>query len=292
MHPLTTHDPTTKFEPASPKRHYLEPIVLIAHASGYTQQEIQETIEVSSEKLDAVAQKLLTDYQTFDLFHTVSVALNQGHIHRSDLVKDEVRNMALLYSQKINAYIRKKEINKSRERKIDFFLNQYLLDIRSAFKLHSGLPDGVTILPEELRYCAQHLKSYRNSIDWTQINQALQEKKQVKETLLQKLKCLHVLPALRRIFELGLAKPNQFHSRDLSFEKDTRYHTKNRILWIATLKKSSETYTQSLIQYTLVDYYNQLEDHLLFHTTRHHFKSHNPRWLNNIKVPPCYKPRL
>jgi len=248
---------------------YLESAVLKIHALGYSNSYTMQILEMKKEQLSIIIQDILFKYQTIDLFQTISLAINCNHLNRYDLVKDEVKKLALRYSSKSHAYFSKTPINNTSQfnntcqEKIEHYLTQFLCDVKKEFIKNSTLNQGFTLDSEELYYCTLKLKSYK-SINFVEINRVLRPLGNIEELLKLKLQTTNFFNTIRKIFELGICDHTKFSTKYSQFEKKITHNTKSKIFSINEIEKYSDKEKQLVVYYTLIDYYSTLEDIILF----------------------------
>jgi hypothetical protein len=87
------------------KSNFLESAVLKTFIFGCSDTETREFLEINTKKYNKTLNTLFLKYQSENLFEIAYQSLNDGHLNRYDLVKDEVKEIALNYSKLVfNTY--------------------------------------------------------------------------------------------------------------------------------------------------------------------------------------------
>lgn len=244
---------------------YLESGVLKTYASGYSRNEARKILGIKQKQYKIIIHDLTFKYQAVDMFHTLNLALTHTHINRYDLVKDEVKKLALAYSVKVYRYFENSQIDRHNPKKIHNYLSAFLIDVKKEFINNIAFHQELILSPEELNYCILKLKSSR-SLNSAQRNQALSTLNCIEVGLTQKLEANNFFNAIRRVFELDLGDPTLFSSDYSAFEREAIRSTKNKFFSINRIEKYSDKEKQLFIYYDLIHFYNKLEDKLLFET--------------------------
>ena len=243
---------------------FLESAVLKTYVLDYSEDEIMRILEIEDEAYHVLLHNLFFKYSTTDFFKIILLALTYGQIDRYDLVKDEVKETALNYSEKLKDYFEKRELKNVEDSMIDEFLDLFLLDINNLFIKKTNKIDSFSLTLEEFNYCK--LKLYRYEMEGlNHIDEYISANKKIENKLVDKFKVNNFYNAVRRIFELDLIDRNIFITGYDKFNYSLRKETTSKIISTNFKTKTITTKEEQLIIYfDLINYYNKLEDKLLF----------------------------
>lgn len=247
------------------KLSFLESAVLKTYITGYSENETQKFLEINKEAYTSIIDHLHLKYQTNNIFDIIYLTLINGQLDRYDLVKDEVKKIALNYSKylfenfkSINFFQSKSSLKKN-------IFSHFDIDINKLFINNATHNDLIPLTLEETLFCKHTLTNYslNNLIKPIEITDA---SKLIEKKIITKFNSNNYFNAIRRVFELNLIDKSEINTDYRLYYEKLQSSTSKRIGSIFFLDKYSDKEKQLCIYFDLVNYYNKVEDILLFGT--------------------------
>ena len=262
METLVTLNPL-KFK--SLKSNFFECAVLKTFAIGYSDSEIQEFLEIDKTIYNSIIENMILTYKTDNLFEIIYTSLSNGKIDRYDIVKDEVKKVAIHYSKALYDTIDSMNLLRIKKNILIKQLNNFMIDVNKLFINNAFHEELNPLTIEEANYCKTRLNRFASN-DLNNSNLNLETIKITEKKLLTKFKTNNYFNAIRRILELNLMDKCDLNTTFNSYNDDLKASIAQKMESVFILDKYSNKEKQLCIYFDLISYYNKLEDIFLFKT--------------------------
>ncbi|MCF8274421.1 MAG: hypothetical protein K9I95_11370 [Flavobacteriaceae bacterium] len=238
---------------------FIESAVLKTYIIGYSEIETLKFLEITKKDYEKIINKIYLKYQSDNLFEIIHICLIKNHLDRYDLVKPEVKKMALKYSKSIFdnlnilSFIQKNTVYLKKE------LNNFEIDTNKLFIENASHKDLSPLTKEEVVYIKQQINNFTNTTE-----QNSETLKQIKNRITNKFQANNYFNAIRRAIELDLINKLFINFEYVAFFNNLQIATINKIESMIIVNKYSDKEKQLCLYFELVNYYNNIEDNLLF----------------------------
>jgi hypothetical protein len=245
------------------KSNFLEYAVLKTYFLGYSDVETQEFLEIDKTVYYSMIENIFLTYKTENLFEIIYTSLSDGKIDRYDIVKDEVKKVAIRYSNSIYDTINSMNLLSIKKNIVIKQLNNFMIDVNKLF-INKAFHDELNPLTtEEINYCKKHLNKFAsNDSYYSSVN--FETSKIIEKKLITKFKTNNYFNAIRRVLELNLIDKCDLNNYFNSYNDDLKVSIAQKMESVFILDKYSDKEKQLCIYFDLISYYNKLEDILLF----------------------------
>ncbi len=260
IHALSLND---KLSLQQLKLKFLESAILKMYILNYSEDEIHNLLEIGSHKYHLIVSGLFFKYNSIDLFQTSLLAVSFGQIDRYDLVKDEIKKLALAYSGYIYDYFETSDFIEIKESSIiDVLLNEFIVKSNTVFINNKDVDRVTKLTAEEINFCKLKIYSHKG-INSKQTNHLVRANSNIERALIDKLKVHNFFNAIRLIFELQLVDRNLFFNNYDGFSKLIKREVKDKIMSATAITGISPKEKRLFVYFDLIHYYNMMENKLL-----------------------------
>lgn len=244
------------------KLNFTQCAILKMSAIGHSEIEIQKLLEINQTTYDKNFNELFEKYKTNNLFIIINLLLYNNQLSRYDFVKDNVKKISIKYSKSIFENIKSISYFNNKRTITSKILSHYIIDIHKSFINEASYNELVPLQIEDIEYLKLNLKNHQN----LKQNFIMDELNSTQKNLITKFKANNYFNATRRVFELNLVNKSIFNTEYDSYNKKLQISTSQKIESIFYIDKYNEKERQLCIYFDLINYYNKLEDKLLFNT--------------------------
>ena len=244
------------------KTSFVETAVLKTFDIGFSQLDIQNLLDIDEIEYDKIIADLYLKYKTTNMYDTIDSAVKSGQLQRYDLVKEEVKKIAINYSKSLFEnfntllYFKRESIISNK-----VFPN-FLKDVNKLFIENATFNEIIPLCSSDTSFGNYNIIDILKRKNRT--TPFLKESKIIKKKLKTKYNTNNYFNAVRRVFELNhvdkLLVCNDYDFIAKRMQKDSLEKMES----IFIIDKYSKKEKQLCIYFDLVNYYNNLEDLLLF----------------------------
>ncbi|WP_308990385.1 hypothetical protein QLS71_002735 [Mariniflexile litorale] len=246
------------------KLDFLESAVLKTLVLDYSEPDIQKLLEIDHEKYHLIISNLFFKYNTYDLFQTILFAIANGHINRYDLVKDEIKNLALSHSQYIYDNLKILDLLKIKSSNdLDGLLNEFIIKSQGIFIKKDCSKISFVLSLEEIEYC-KHRVFHSLRCDLSEFDESILTNFKIEKALIRRLKVNNFFNVIRRVFELQLIEKDIFVPEYEDLQKAIKEEVKINIISNYQALDMTDKEKRLSIYFNLINYYNELENKLFF----------------------------
>ncbi|WP_111308293.1 hypothetical protein [Confluentibacter sediminis] len=245
------------------KLNFSESAILKMYILNYSEFEIQKLLEIEADEYHLVIDNLFFKYSSLDLFETALLGISFGQIDRYDLVKDEIKKLALKYSEYIYDYLVASDyIIKKENLILDVLLNEFIVKAYMVFIKNRDFNASIKLTTKEITYCKFRIYNI-GSNNSEEMNQFVTANKNIENILKDKLEVSNFFNVIRSIFELQLVERTTFFKNYNDFSKMVKTVIYDKIVSVNAMNKITAKEKRLYIYFDLLNYYNMLEDKLL-----------------------------
>lgn len=238
---------------------FRELAVLKTQAYGCSKTEIFKLLEIDDNEYNNLIQTMYSRFQTNTMFDTIKIALFTHVLNRYDIVKDEVKVVALKYSKSLYETLSiLSEVEKSTY-PIKQILSQFMADINTLFIRKATEKDCLPLTKQQIECVKLRLNNYR-----LQISNDSQSLKLPANELAKRFQTNNFFNTTRRVFELNLIEKHTIHDNLKYLDSEIKVAISENMTSIFAINKYSDSEKEFGIYVDLIKYYNKIEDLLLF----------------------------
>lgn len=259
MNSLKSHSIATNLDKNSIEISFKELAVLKCQAYGCSKTEIFKLLELDNNQYHILLQSMYSKFQTNNMFETIKIALFTHVLNRYDIVKDEVKVMALKYSKSLYGSLSILSENEKNNYPIEQILTQFITNINTLYISKATEKDSLPLKKQEIDCVKTRLKNFKLNIDSDS-----QSLKQTANELANQFNTNNFFNTARRIFELNLIEKHTIVEDFKYVDSEIRVAISEKMASIFSINKYSDSEKELCLYFDLIKYYNKIEDLLLF----------------------------
>lgn len=238
------------------KLNFIQCAILKTCAIGKSEIEIQRLLEIDQIAYDNNLHELFDKFQTTNFYDIVKLSLLNNQLSRYDFVKDTVKKIAIKYSKSIFDNLNSSSLYGNNRNLMNRMLSHFIIDIHKSFINEASYNELTPLKMEYLEFFKAGLKNSKMIAE--------EEVNPIQRKIIDKFKSNNYFNATRRIFELNLVSKSIINPEYESCNKKLQITTGQKIESVFFIDKYSDKERQLCIYFDLINYYNKLEDKLLF----------------------------